>query len=154
MLELGGKVPDTTLINDQGQEVRMADLQGRPYVLFFYPKDDTPGCTKEACNFRDNYSAFQEAGIEVIGVSRDSTSSHTKFREKYQLPYRLLSDPEHKLAEAFGVWGEKSFMGKKHMGILRSTFVIAADGTVQKAYPNVKPDEHAQEILQDLGKLG
>ena len=151
MIELGDNVPDTTLIDDRGQEVRLAELQGQPYVLFFYPKDDTPGCTKEACSFRDNYSAFQEAGVEIIGVSPDSTRSHTKFRDKYQLPYRLLSDPEHKLADAFGAWGEKSFMGKKHMSILRSTFVIAADGTVRKAYPNVKPDEHAQEILRDLG---
>jgi thioredoxin-dependent peroxiredoxin len=152
VIEVGTTVPDLVLADDQGQEVRLRELQGRPYVLFFYPKDDTPGCTKEACNFRDNYSTFREAGIEVIGVSPDSTKSHAKFRDKYQLPYRLLSDPDHSLAEAFGAWGEKTYMGKQYMGILRSTFVIDADGTVQHVYPDVKPDEHAVEILRDLGK--
>jgi thioredoxin-dependent peroxiredoxin len=152
VIEVGTTVPDLVLADDQGQDVRLRDLQGRPYVLFFYPKDDTPGCTKEACNFRDNYSTFREAGIEVIGVSPDSTKSHAKFRDKYQLPYRLLSDPDHSLAEAFGAWGEKTYMGKQYMGILRSTFVVGADGTVQHVYPDVKPDEHAVEILRDLGK--
>ena len=152
MLEVGAQVPDATLQDDQGREVRLRDLQGAPYVRFFYPKDDTPGCTREACNFRDNYAAFREAGVEVYGVSTDSVESHVSFRDKYNLPFRLLSDPDHKLGEAFGAWGEKTFMGKTSMGTKRMTFVIGADGSVQHVYPNVKPDEHAVEILRDLGK--
>ena len=113
---------------------------------------DTPGCTREACNFRDNYGAFKAAGVEVYGVSTDSVESHVSFREKYGLPFRLLSDPDHKLAEALGAWGEKTFMGKTSLGTKRMTFVIGADGTLQHVYPNVKPDEHAVEILHDLGK--
>jgi peroxiredoxin Q/BCP len=139
-----------TLPDDQGREVRLADLQGSPYVLYVYPADDTAGCTKEACSFRDNYQAFKQAGVEVYGVSPDSVASHVKFRDKYHLPFRLLADPDHALAEALGAWGEKSYMGKKSMGILRTTFVIGSDGRVQHVYPQVKPDEHATEILRDL----
>ena len=113
---------------------------------------EIPGCTREACNFRDNYAAFREAGVEVYGVSTDSVESHVSFRDKYNLPFRLLSDPDHKLGEAFGAWGEKTFMGKTSLGTNRMTFVIGADGTVQHVYPNVKPDEHAVDILGDLGK--
>ena len=112
---------------------------------------DTPGCTRQACSLRDNYGAFKSAGVEVYGVSSDSVESHTKFRQKYGLPFRLLADTDHKLAEAFGAWGEKTFMGKTSMGTKRMTFVIGADGTIQKVYPDVKPDEHAVEILRDLG---
>jgi peroxiredoxin Q/BCP len=130
--------------------VRLADLQGSPYILYVYPADDTPGCTKEACSFRDNYQAFKQAGVEVYGVSPDSVASHVKFRDKYHLPFRLLADPEHALADALGAWGEKSYMGKTSTGILRATFVIGADGRVQHVYPQVKPDEHASEILRDL----
>jgi peroxiredoxin Q/BCP len=150
MLEVGAQVPDMTLSDDQGHAVRLADLQGSPYILYVYPADDTPGCTKEACSFRDNYQAFKQAGVEVYGVSPDSVASHVKFRDKYHLPFRLLADPEHAFADALGAWGEKSYMGKTSMGILRTTFVIGADGRVQHVYPQVKPDEHASEILRDL----
>lgn len=151
MVTVGAQVPDMTLANDLGGEVRLADLKGSPYILYFYPKDDTPGCTKEACSFRDSYQALKAAGVEVYGVSPDSVGSHKKFREKYYLQFPLLSDPDHALADALGAWGEKSFMGKKFKGILRTTFVVGPDGTIQRVYPNVKPDEHAQEILRDLG---
>jgi peroxiredoxin Q/BCP len=150
MLEVGAQVPDMTLPDDQGGSVRLADLKGSPYILYFYPADDTPGCTKEACSFRDNYQAFKQAGVEVYGVSPDSVASHVKFRDKYHLPFRLLADPDHTLAEALGAWGEKSYRGKQSMGILRTTFVIGPDGRVQHVYPQVKPDEHATEILRDL----
>jgi peroxiredoxin Q/BCP len=150
MLEVGAQVPDMTLPDDQGSSVRLSDLKGSPYILYFYPADDTPGCTKEACSFRDNYQAFKQAGVEVYGVSPDSVASHVKFRDKYHLPFRLLADPDHTLAEALGAWGEKSYRGKQSMGILRTTFVIGPDGRVQHVYPQVKPDEHATEILRDL----
>ena len=152
MLEVGERVPDMVLQDDQGQAVRLDDLRCKPYVLFVYPADDTPGCTKEACSFRDNYSAFQEAGVEVFGVSPDSTESHAKFRTKYELPYRLLADPGHRLADALGAWGEKTYMGKTSIGIKRTTFVVGDDGTIQRVYPNVKPAEHADEILRDLAQ--
>ncbi len=151
MLEVGTTVPDMTLQDDRGNQVRLADLKGKPYILYFYPKDDTPGCTKEACSFRDNYAAFRKAGVEIYGVSTDSVESHVKFRNKYNLPFPLLSDPEHKLADALGAWGETSFMGKTSTGTLRITYAVGPDGTIQHAYPKVKPDEHAREILRDLG---
>ncbi len=150
MVEIGTQLPDMTLQNDRGEEVRLRDLRG-PYVLYVYPADDTPGCTREACSFRDNYQAFKQAGVQVYGVSSDSVESHVKFRDKYNLPFPLLADPEHKLAEALGAWGEKNVYGKKSIGILRTTFVVGPDGTVQRVYPKVKPDEHATEILSDLG---
>ena len=150
MLQVGDKVPNMTLTDDQGREVRLAE-QDAPYVLYVYPAVDTPGCTKEACSFRDNYQAFRQAGVEVYGVSPDTTESHTKFREKYSLPFPLLVDEDHKLAEALGAWGEKNVYGKKSIGILRTTFLIGPDGTVQKVYPKVKPEENATEILRDLG---
>lgn len=150
-MQVGDKIPDMTLQDDQGQAVNLRE-RGAPYVLYLYPRDDTPGCTKEACSFRDNYGAFKQAGVEVYGVSTDSAKSHVKFREKYNLPFPLLSDPDHQLVEALGMWGEKKFMGKTFTGINRSTFVVGADGTIQHVYPSVKPDEHAQEILRDLGR--
>ena len=151
MLEAGAKVPDVTLTDDQGQEVKLGALQGSPYILYFYPADDTPGCTKEACSFRDNYQAFKQAGVQIYGVSPDTVESHVKFREKYSLPFPLLADANHQLSEAFGVWEEKNWNGKTYMGVARATFVIGPDGTVQRAYPKVKPDEHATEILRDIG---
>jgi thioredoxin-dependent peroxiredoxin len=151
MLEVGATVPDMTLQDDQGRSVRLADLKGKPYVLYFYPADDTPGCTKQACSFRDNYQAFRDAGIEVYGVSPDTVESHVKFRDKYSLPFPLLADPDHSLTEAFGAWGEKNNYGKKYMGVIRSTFVIGPDGAIQRVYPRAKPEENATEILRDLG---
>ncbi len=152
MLEVGAKVPDMTLMDDQGREVQLRN-QGKPYILYLYPADDTPGCTKEACSFRDNYHAFRQAGVEVYGVSPDSTESHIKFRDKFNLPFPLLVDEEHKLTDALGAWQEKNMYGKKFWGVVRSTFVVGPDGTVQRVYPKVKPDEHAQEILRELGVL-
>ncbi len=151
MPNVGDKLPDITLSDDQGHAIKLHNLPG-PYVLYLYPKDDTPGCTKEACAFRDNYGAFQAAGVQVYGVSPDSVTSHTKFREKYHLPFPLLADTDHRLTEALGMWGEKKFMGKSFTGVQRSTFVIGTGGTIDKIYPDVKPDEHATEILSDLGK--
>ncbi|MBA3945665.1 MAG: thioredoxin-dependent thiol peroxidase [Herpetosiphonaceae bacterium] len=151
MPNVGDQLPDITLSDDQGQEIKLQTLPG-PYVLYLYPKDDTPGCTKEACAFRDNYGAFKAAGVQVYGVSPDSVTSHTKFREKYHLPFPLLADTDHRLADALGMWGEKKFMGKSFTGVQRSTFVIGTDGTIEKVYPDVKPDEHAMEILRYLGK--
>lgn len=150
MLEVGDKIPDQTLQDDHGQAVPLAQLRGAPYVLYVYPADDTPGCTKEACSFRDSFAAFKQAGVQVYGVSPDTVDSHVKFREKYQLPFSLLADPDHSFIEKLGAWGEKTVYGKKSVGVLRTTFVVGADGAVQRVYPNVKADEHAQEILRDL----
>ena len=150
MLEAGAKVPDFTLQDDRGREVKLAARRDAPYILYVYPADDTPGCTREACSFRDNYGTFKQAGVEVYGVSPDTVESHVKFRDKYSLPFPLLADPDHKLADALGAWGEKTVYGKTRVGILRTTFVVGPDGTIQRVYPNVKPDEHAAEILRDL----
>ncbi len=151
MIEVGTPVPDMTLHDDQGNKVRLADLVGSPYVLYVYPADDTPGCTKEACAFRDSYAAYRKAGVEVYGVSPDSVESHVKFKDKFELPFPLLADDDHQLAEALGAWGEKEVYGKKSIGIIRSTFVVDADGTIARVYPRVKPDEHATQILNDMG---
>ncbi|GAC1549551.1 MAG: thioredoxin-dependent thiol peroxidase [Herpetosiphon sp.] len=151
MANAGDRLPDLTLSDDQGNEVKLDTLSG-PYVLYFYPKDDTPGCTKEACAFRDNYGAFRTAGVQIYGVSPDTVESHTTFREKYQLPFPLLADTDHRLADALGMWVEKTWQGKSYHGVQRSTFIIGSHGTIEKVYPDVKPDEHAQEILKDLGK--
>ena len=149
MLAVGEQIPDMTLSDDQGNDVRLRDIPA-PYILYFYPADDTPGCTKEACNFRDSYGALRGAGIDVYGVSPDSVESHVKFREKYDLPFRLLADTDHQLADAMGAWGERTGYGRTWIGILRSTFVVGPDGRVELVYPEVKPDEHASEILRDL----
>jgi thioredoxin-dependent peroxiredoxin len=151
MIEVGAPVPDMTLQDDQGRDVRLADLAGAPYVLYVYPADDTPGCTKQACSFRDSYGAFQRAGVQVYGISPDTVESHVKFRDKYNLPFPLLADTDHQLAEALGAWGEKNMYGKKSVGILRTTYVVDADNKIARVYPKVKPDEHASLILRDMG---
>ena len=133
-----------------GGTFRLSAQKGHPVVLYFYPKDDTPGCTTEACGFRDVYSEFEQRGAVVLGVSPDDEASHTKFKEKYSLPFTLLADPEHKAAENYGVWTEKNYAGRKYMGVARSTFVIDADGNVAKAMHNVKPDGHPQQVLDAL----
>jgi thioredoxin-dependent peroxiredoxin len=150
MIAEGQEAPDFELTSDTGETVRLSELRGKPVVLYFYPKDDTPGCTTQACGIRDAYGEFERAGAVVLGVSPDNERSHVKFREKYKLPFRLLADTEHAVAEQYGVWGERSFMGKAYMGVSRSTFVIAADGTVKKIFPKVKPAEHAQDVLDVL----
>ncbi|MGI6251318.1 MAG: thioredoxin-dependent thiol peroxidase [Anaerolineaceae bacterium] len=151
-LKIGDKAPEFSLNDQNGELHNLSDYRGRKVVLYFYPKDDTPGCTKEACNFRDNIARFTTAGVEVIGVSVDSEKSHAKFANKYELPFILLADTEKKVVEDYGVWGEKNFMGRKYLGTTRSTFLIDEEGVIFKIYKKVKPSEHAQEILELLGQ--
>jgi peroxiredoxin Q/BCP len=146
----GDQAPDFTLQSDAGTDVTLSSLRGRPVVLYFYPRDDTPGCTTEACEFRDAYDVFRERGAEVLGVSPDDVTSHEKFKTKYELPFTLLADPDHKVAEDYGVWGERKFAGKSYMGINRSTFIIDADGKVARAMRGIKPAGHASEVLDSL----
>jgi peroxiredoxin Q/BCP len=150
VIEEGKPAPEFELQSDAGDTVKLSDFRGRPVVLYFYPKDDTPGCTTEACEFRDAYDIFRERGAEVLGVSPDDVSSHDKFKSKYQLPFTLLADPDHAVAEDYGVWGEKNFAGKKYMGINRSTFVIDRDGNVARAMMGIKPTGHATQVLDAL----
>ncbi len=150
MVHEGGPAPDFSLRSDTGEQVTLSSLRGRPVVLYFYPRDDTPGCAAQACGIRDAWSEFERAGAVVLGVSPDDESSHVSFKEKYGLPFSLLADTEHRTAEEYGVWKEKSFAGKTYMGVERSTFVIDADGNVAKELRNVKPDTHADEVLAAL----
>jgi peroxiredoxin Q/BCP len=150
VIEEGRPAPDFELESDAGQTVRLSDFRGRPVVLYFYPKDDTPGCTTEACEFRDAYDVFRERGAEVLGVSPDDVASHGKFKAKYELPFTLLADPEHKAAEDYGVWAERNSYGKKSMGIKRSTFIIDPDGNVARAMVGIKPAGHASAVLSSL----
>ncbi|MGH3130148.1 MAG: thioredoxin-dependent thiol peroxidase [Gaiellaceae bacterium] len=150
MVEEGKPAPDFELPSDDGSTVKLSDLRGRPVVLFFYPKDDTPGCTVQACGLRDSYGDFRARGAVVLGVSRDGEASHQRFKSKYDLPFTLLSDGDHAVAERYGVWVERTFLGKTSMGIKRSTFVIDADGTVARALYGVKPDGHAELVLDAL----
>ena len=150
MVEEGRPAPDFELTSDTGARVRLSSLRGRPVVLYFYPRDDTPGCTKQACGFRDEYSAFQERGAVILGISPDSEASHARFRAKHALPFTLLADPTHEVAAAYGAWGEKTAYGKKSTGIIRSTFVIGEDGRVVKAMRGVRPEGHAGEVLGAL----
>jgi thioredoxin-dependent peroxiredoxin len=133
-----------------GGKISLADFKGKNVILYFYPKDDTPGCTKEACAFRDSFSEFKKRGAVVLGVSTDSPKSHDKFVEKFKLPFPLLADEDKKIVQAYGVWGEKSFMGRKYMGTNRVTFLIGPDGKIKKIWPQVKPDEHVEEVLAAL----
>lgn len=142
--------PDFELLDEMGAPRRLSDYRGKPVVLYFYPKDDTPGCTKEACSFRDDYSVYEEAGVVILGVSPDSPKSHAKFKEKYNLPFTLLADEEHQVCELYGAWGRKKFMGREYDGVLRTTFVIGADGTILRVFPDVKPEGHSKEVLAAL----
>ena len=151
MVAEGDAAPDFELESDAGDKVKLSTLRGKPVVLYFYPKDDTPGCTTQACGIRDAYGDFERAGAVVLGVSPDKAASHVRFKEKYGLPFTLLADPEHEVAELYGVWGEKRNYGKTYMGIVRSTFVIDADGVVTKVMRNVKPATHADDVLAALG---
>jgi peroxiredoxin Q/BCP len=148
---VGDPVPPFEMSADDGSSVSSESLLGRRYVLYFYPKDDTPGCTKQACGLRDSFSAVIAAGVDVYGVSPDSMKSHVKFRDKYALPYRLLSDVGHRVADAFGVWIEKSFGGRTYMGTERTSFIIGPQGSVEHVLPRVKPDEHVGLILEAVG---
>jgi thioredoxin-dependent peroxiredoxin len=150
MVEEGKPAPDFELTSDSGEHVKLSDYRGKTVVLYFYPKDDTPGCTTQACGIRDVYADFRGRGAVVLGVSPDDEASHVKFREKYSLPFTLLADPGHEVAEEYGVWKERNMYGKKSMGIERSTFVIDADGNVAKAMRRVKPETHAADVLAAL----
>jgi len=150
MLHENDVAPDFTLLSDRGEEVSLSSFRGQRVVVYFYPKDNTPGCTKEACSFRDDYDLFLEKGAVVIGISPDSTASHERFRAKHGLPFYLLSDPDHAVAERYGAWGEKVSYGKRTVGILRSTFVVGEDGRIIKVFPKVSPEGHAQEVLKYL----
>jgi thioredoxin-dependent peroxiredoxin len=153
MVEPGQPAPDFTLESDSGVEVTLSGLRGSPVVLYFYPKDDTPGCTTQACDIRDTWAEFQRLGVTVLGVSPDSAESHRRFREKFSLPFPLLADPDHRVAEAYGVWVEKKNYGRIYMGIQRSGFVIGPDGTVRAAKRNVKADKHREWALDELAAL-
>lgn len=150
MIEEGQKAPDFALESTEGRIVRLSDLKGTPVVLYFYPKDDTPGCTTEACSFRDAFADIEATGAALYGVSLDGLDSHEKFREKYNLPFPLLSDPEGEVAKKYGAWGTKKKSGKEYEGVIRSTFVIGGDGTVKTVFPKVTPEGHAGEVLGAL----
>jgi len=146
-LQEGDKAPAFKSATNGGGEVSLSDFKGKHVVLYFYPKDDTPGCTREACAFRDHFSGFKKKGAVVIGVSTDPVKKHDMFVEKYNLPFMLLADEDQKIVQSYGVWGEKSFMGRKYMGTNRVTFLIGPDGRIKKIWPKVKPEEHAAEVL-------
>jgi peroxiredoxin Q/BCP len=150
MVQEGKPAPDFELDNDAGEKVKLSDLRGKQVVLYFYPKDDTPGCTTQACGIRDAYGEFERAGAVVLGISPDDATSHEKFKDKYSLPFTLLADDGHTVAEQYGVWGEKKYMGRTYWGVERSTFVIDADGNVKKVMHKVKPDTHADDVLAVL----
>jgi peroxiredoxin Q/BCP len=146
----GAEAPDFSLESDSGETVSLSQLRGKPVVLYFYPRDDTPGCTTEACEFRDAWSNVKRTGAVVLGVSPDTAASHKKFKTQFKLPFPLLADPNHKVAERYGAWGERSMYGRKFMGILRTTFVIGPDGRILKVFERVKPKGHAAEVLKSL----
>lgn len=152
ILKVGDKAPLFEAKDQKGNVCKLADFQDNQQnvILYFYPRDDTPGCTKEACAFRDHFAEFKQKGAVVLGVSPDSVKSHDKFVGKFKLPFTLLSDEDKKIVEAYGVWGEKTFMGRKYLGVYRVTFLIGPDGKIKKIWPNVKPEEHAAEVLAAL----
>jgi peroxiredoxin Q/BCP len=153
MIAEGKKAPAFTLASSEGGEVSLADLKGKKVVLYFYPKDDTPGCTREACEFRDSQAALKRKGVVVLGVSADSLESHGKFAKKHKLNFPLLSDPDKGVAKAYGAWGEKTLYGRKFMGMIRSTFVIDGSGVVRRVFPRVKVDGHAEQVLEAVSAL-
>lgn len=149
-IKSGIPAPDFSLVDDAGITRRLADYRGQSVVLYFYPKDDTPGCTTEACNFRDDYSGYVDAGVTILGVSPDSPQSHAKFKKKFQLPFPLLADEQHAVCDAYGTWGLKKLMGREYMGVLRTTFVISPDGKIKKVFENVRPADHSAEVMAAL----
>lgn len=146
-LKEGDQAPDFTAVDGEGKAVRLKDLRGKKVVLYFYPKDDTPGCTKEACSFRDSFAKFKKRGIEVLGVSLDSEAKHKKFAEKYNLPFRLLADTDRAISEGYGTYGEKKFMGRTYLGVHRMTFLVDEKGKIKKIFSKVKPEDHAEAVL-------
>jgi peroxiredoxin Q/BCP len=146
----GVEAPEFTLLDETGTERTLSSYRGAPVILYFYPKDDTPGCTTEACNFRDDYSVYEQAGVRILGVSPDSPKSHAKFKAKYDLPFTLLADTDHKVCEAYGVWGLKKRYGREYEGVYRTTFIIDDQGKISSVFENVKPADHSTEILEAL----
>lgn len=152
-IDSGVPAPEFQLPDDAGNVRRLSDFRGKPVILYFYPKDDTPGCTKEACNFRDDYSSYEKAGVAVLGVSPDSIQDHVKFKAKYELPFPLLADEGHKVCDLYGVWGPKKFMGREYEGVLRTTFLIDGQGSIVRVFENVRPAEHSAEVLGVLSGI-
>lgn len=152
-ISAGRSAPDFELFDDTNTLRKLSDFRGKNVILYFYPKDDTPGCTKEACNFRDDYSAYEKAGVVVLGVSPDSVESHAKFKKKFQLPFPLLADNGHAVCDLYQVWGLKKFMGRSYEGVLRTTFVIDGNGMIVKVFEKVRPAEHSAEVLAALGSV-
>lgn len=147
------QAPDFTLQDDSGAQRQLSDYRGKPVILYFYPADDTPGCTKEACSFRDDYSAYDKAGVTILGVSPNTVQSHSRFKSKYQLPFPLLADEDHAVCNAYGTWGPKKMMGREYEGVLRTTFLIDANGRIARVFENVKPSEHSSEVLAAIKSL-
>lgn len=152
-LKIGDKAPAFKLKNQDAETISISDFKGKPVVLYFYPKDDTPGCTKEACNFRDEFPKFGKLKAEIIGISTDSVESHKKFAEKYKLPFNLLADEKKEIVEKYGVWQEKNMYGKKYMGVVRTTFILDGEGKIRKIFEKVKVDEHNREVMDALKEL-
>ena len=150
-ISAGIPAPEFEMLDDTNVKRKLADYRGRKVILYFYPADDTPGCTKEACNFRDDYSAYEKANVVILGVSPDDIESHVKFKMKFNLPFQLLVDEGHKVCDAYEVWGPKNYMGKSYEGVLRTTFLIDENGTIIKVFENVHPAEHSAEVLSALG---
>ena len=150
-LSAGIPAPDFELLDDTNTPRKLSDFRGRNVILYFYPEDDTPGCTKEACNFRDDYSAYEKAGVVILGVSPDDVKSHVKFKQKFGLQFPLLSDPGHKVCDLYGAWGPRKYMGKEYEGVLRTTYLIDENGNIVKVFENVRPAEHSAELLSTLG---
>ena len=151
-IQAGIQAPDFVLPDENGDERKLSEYRGKPLVLYFYPKDDTPGCTTEACNFRDDYSQYEQAGVEILGVSPDSPEKHSKSKKKYQLPFTLLADEDHTVCELYGVWGKKRFRGREYMGVLRTTYLIDSKGEIVKVFENVKPSDHSSEVIEALAE--
>ena len=150
-ISAGSPAPEFEMLDDTNVMRKLSDFRGKNVVLYFYPADDTPGCTKEACNFRDDYSAYEKANVVILGVSPDDVKSHVKFKQKFDLPFPLLADDGHKVCDLYGVWGPKKFMGKSYEGVLRTTFLIDGNGNIVKVFENVRPAEHSAEVLSALG---
>lgn len=150
LLEENSIAPDFVLSDESGKMLRLSDYKGKNVLIYFYPKDDTPGCTTEACSFRDGYAEYEKAGVVILGVSADSMNSHAKFKAKYHLPFSLLADVDHKVCDLYGVWGKKKLYGKEYDGIFRTTYLIGPDGKIKKVFANVKPEGHSQEVLAAL----
>jgi thioredoxin-dependent peroxiredoxin len=153
-ISAGTPAPEFEMLDDTNTPRKLSDFRGKNVVLYFYPADDTPGCTKEACNFRDDYSAYEHADVVILGVSPDDPQSHAKFKKKFQLPFPLLADDGHRVCDVYGVWGPKKFMGRSYEGVLRTTFLINGNGEIVKVFENVRPSEHSDEVLSALGISG